>query len=74
MEDTDAVILREEKMPELQGWFYLHENNEVIYKNSPDVIEDIRDADLARKLGYSGGKMWNATFADLVKPKGQNNE
>lgn len=30
----------------IQGWYYLHENKELIYKNSPDAIIDIRDSDL----------------------------
>ena len=28
------------------GWYYLHKNKELIYKNSPDAIADIRDSDL----------------------------
>lgn len=30
----------------IQGWYYLHENKELIYKSNPDAIEDIRDSDL----------------------------
>lgn len=30
----------------IQGWYYLHENKELIYKNNPDAIVDIRDSDL----------------------------
>lgn len=30
------------------GWYYLHENNELIYKASPDAIIDIRDSDFSR--------------------------
>lgn len=30
----------------IQGWYYLHENKDLIYKGSPDAIEDIRDSDL----------------------------
>jgi len=30
----------------IQGYYYLHENKELIYKNSPDAIVDIRDNDL----------------------------
>lgn len=144
----------------IEGWFYLHENKELIYKNDSDAIVDIRDSDfchsawawdgerptawqilvealslgakkeriqdlavkwkcddgdafryanylgielgidgdslyarrldfvniqespigfgdsyleamaeLAKELGYKGGKMWNATFNDLVRDK-----
>lgn len=31
---------------EIQGWYYLHENKELIYKNDPEAIMDIRDSDL----------------------------
>lgn len=30
----------------IKGWYYLHENKDLIYKNSPDAIADIRDSDL----------------------------
>lgn len=30
------------------GWYYLHENGELIYKPSPDAIADIRDSSLAK--------------------------
>lgn len=30
----------------IQGWYYLHVNKELIYKNNPDAITDIRDSDL----------------------------
>jgi hypothetical protein len=33
-------------MSTIQGWYYLHENKELIYKNNPDAITDIRDSDL----------------------------
>ncbi|ARD61594.1 hypothetical protein Y71_17290 [Kosakonia radicincitans DSM 16656] len=29
------------------GWYYLHENGDLIYKPSPDAIVDIRDSDFA---------------------------
>lgn len=29
------------------GWYYLHQNNDLIYKPSPDAIVDIRDSDFA---------------------------
>lgn len=31
---------------ELQGWYYLHTNGDLIYKNSPNAIQDIRESDL----------------------------
>jgi uncharacterized protein YqjF (DUF2071 family) len=31
----------------INGWYYLHQNGELIYKPSPDAIVDIRDSDLA---------------------------
>lgn len=33
-------------MGQITGWYYLHVNKELIYKNSPDAIVDIRDSDL----------------------------
>lgn len=30
----------------IEGYFYLHENNDLIYKNDPDSIVDIRESDL----------------------------
>ena len=32
----------------ITGWYYLHENNDLIYKPSPDAIADIRDSDFAK--------------------------
>lgn len=32
----------------IQGWYYLHENGDLIYKSDPDSITDIRDSDFAR--------------------------
>lgn len=29
----------------IQGWYYLHTNKQLIYKNSPDAIDDIRESD-----------------------------
>ncbi|OYL90026.1 hypothetical protein CI759_16965 [Shigella sonnei] len=31
----------------INGWYYLHQNGDLIYKSSPDAIVDIRDSDLA---------------------------
>lgn len=31
----------------INGWYYLHQNNDLIYKPSPDAIADIRDSDFA---------------------------
>lgn len=33
-------------MSEAIGWYYLHENKSLIYKNYPDAIADIRESDL----------------------------
>ncbi len=33
-------------MSEIQGYYYLHENGDLIYKNGSDAILDIRDSDL----------------------------
>lgn len=32
----------------IHGYYYLHENKELIYKNNPDAITDIRDSDLCK--------------------------
>ncbi|WDS36201.1 hypothetical protein [Pseudoxanthomonas sp.] len=32
----------------IQGWYYLHENGDLIYKPNPDSACDIRDSDFAR--------------------------
>lgn len=31
----------------IEGWFYLHTNNELIYKPDPGAIADIRESDFA---------------------------
>lgn len=31
----------------IKGWYYLHQNGDLIYKPSPDAIVDIRDSDFA---------------------------
>jgi hypothetical protein len=42
-------------MSTIQGWFYLHVNGDLIYKNNPDAITDIRDSDLCRSAwGWDG--------------------
>ena len=33
-------------MSQIQGWYYLHQNKDLIYKPNPDAIVDIRDSDL----------------------------
>jgi hypothetical protein len=41
----------------IQGWYYLHTNKELIYKNDPDAIADIRDSDLCRAAwAWDGGR------------------
>ena len=32
------------------GYYYLHENGDLIYKPGPDAVVDIRDSDLARGI------------------------
>lgn len=34
----------------IKGWYYLHTNNDLIYKPHPDAACDIRDSDFARHL------------------------
>ena len=34
----------------MNGWYYLHTNGDLIYKASPDAHVDIRDSDFARAL------------------------
>ncbi len=39
----------------IQGYYYLHKNKELIYKNSPDAIVGIRDSDLCHSAwAYDG--------------------
>lgn len=33
-------------MATIEGWYYLHVNKDLIYKNNPDAIQDIRESDL----------------------------
>lgn len=35
-------------MGTIAGWYYLHTNGDLIYKNNPDAIVDIRDSDFCR--------------------------
>ncbi len=35
-------------MSQITGWYYLHENKELIYKNDPAAVVDIRESDLCR--------------------------
>lgn len=47
---------------QIEGWYYLHENKEMIYKNNPDAIIDIRDSDLCHSAwGWDGQRetAWN---------------
>lgn len=42
-------------MSEITGYYYLHENKQLIYKNSSDAIIDIRDSDLCHSAwGWDG--------------------
>lgn len=40
------LTMRDEFMS-ANGWYYLHQNGDLIYKPSPDAIVDIRDSDFA---------------------------
>lgn len=47
---------------EIKGWYYLHVNNELIYKSNPDAIADIRDSDLCHSAWAfydSRGSVWS---------------
>ena len=50
-------------MAEIKGWFYLHTNGQLIWKNNPDAIEDIRESDLCTSAwAFTGGdrkEAWN---------------
>jgi hypothetical protein len=47
-------------MSEIKGWYYLHENKELIYKNSPNAIVDIRDSDLCHSAWAWDGQRQTA--------------
>jgi len=47
-------------MSTIQGWYYLHVNGDLIYKNNPDAIVDIRDSDLCRSAWSWDGKRQSA--------------
>jgi hypothetical protein len=34
----------------IEGWYYLHENGQLIFKPRPDAAIDIRDSDFARAM------------------------
>jgi hypothetical protein len=34
----------------IHGWYYLHTNKQLIYKNSPDAIDDIRESDFCESV------------------------
>ena len=40
----------------IQGYFYLHVNGDLIYKNNPDAITDIRDSDFCRSVWVYNGE------------------
>lgn len=42
------------------GWYYLHENKDLIYKNGPDAIVDIRDSDLCHSAWQWDGQRQTA--------------
>lgn len=47
----------------IKGWFYLHKNKDLIYKNNPNAIQDIRESDLCYAAwsftGESRAEVWN---------------
>ncbi|MBE3141432.1 MAG: hypothetical protein IMZ53_12730 [Thermoplasmata archaeon] len=43
-------------MSHIIGWYYLHKNGELIYKNYPDAITDIRESDLCLSAWYWDGE------------------
>src|SRR3990172_4040482 len=47
-------------METIKGYFYLHENGSLIYKNSPDAIVDIRDSDFCKSAWSWDGTPANA--------------
>lgn len=47
-------------MSKIQGWYYLHENKELIYKNNPDAIQDIRESDLCHSAWAWDGQRQTA--------------
>ena len=54
-------LFREQKINiMIQGWYYLHENKELIYKNDPDAITDIRDSDLCHSAWAWDGQRHTA--------------
>lgn len=48
------------------GWFYLHTNNELIYKNDPDAITDIRESDFCKAAWLWDGSRGSA-WAILIE-------
>ena len=52
----------------IQGWFYLHENMDLIYKPNPDAITDIRESDLCLSAWSWNGERptaWNILIEAL---------
>lgn len=50
-----------------QGWYYLHENGELIYKPSPDAIQDIRDSNFCRAAWAVDGEDREQAWRILVE-------
>lgn len=53
-------------MQQIQGWYYLHENKELIYKPNPDAITGIRESDLCHSAWTWDGTRQSA-WAILVE-------
>lgn len=55
-------------MGQIQGWYYMHENKDLIYKNNPDAIADIRESDLCKSAWAWDGERptaWNIAVEAL---------
>lgn len=52
--------MEEEIKSKIIGWYYLHENGSMIYKNYSDAIVDIRESDLCRSAWKWSGERSDA--------------
>lgn len=50
-----------------QGWYYLHENGELIYNPSPDAIQDIRESNFCRAAWAVDGEDREQAWRILVE-------
>ncbi len=56
-------------MSTIQGWFYMHVNGDLIFKNDPDAIEDIRESDLCHTAWPWAGEHRGEAWSMLVEAK-----